>query len=69
METEEAVFAKGMYASLWPKVERCHSYVSILLASQAQLQTTVNSLLTGASPHSTWSHFQELILHMTAITH
>jgi hypothetical protein len=40
-------FAAGMYVTLWPKVEKCHGYVSILLAAQQQLQETIDELLAG----------------------
>lgn len=42
-------FAQGMYVSLWPKVEKCHNYVSVLLAAQEQLQETVDQLIVGTS--------------------
>ncbi len=44
MKHEES-FAAGMYVTLWPKVERCHGYVSVLLAAQEQLQETIEGLL------------------------
>ncbi|GAB9475912.1 hypothetical protein Gpo141_00012988 [Globisporangium polare] len=40
-------FAQGMYVALWPKVEKCHNYVSVLLAAQEQLQETVDQLIAG----------------------
>ncbi|RLN70488.1 hypothetical protein BBJ28_00004909 [Nothophytophthora sp. Chile5] len=45
---EEAAFAKGMFVTLWPKVEKCHNYVALLLAAQEQLQSTVDQLIAGA---------------------
>lgn len=42
-------FAQGMYVTLWPKVEKCHNYVSVLLAAQEQLQETVDQLIVGTS--------------------
>lgn len=44
----EASFAQGMYVSIWPKIERCHNYVSVLLAAQEQLQETVDQLIAGS---------------------
>ncbi|TMW65619.1 hypothetical protein Poli38472_008261 [Pythium oligandrum] len=43
----EGSFAKGMYVAVWPKIEKCHSYVAVLLAAQEQLQETVDRLLAG----------------------
>ncbi|DBA05306.1 TPA: hypothetical protein N0F65_007468 [Lagenidium giganteum] len=43
----EQSFAKGMHATLWPKVEKCHNYVAVLLAAQEQLQETVAELVAG----------------------
>lgn len=48
--TPTASFAKGTYVTLWPKVEKCHNYVSVLLAAQEQLQETVDRLIAGAFP-------------------
>lgn len=45
-----ASLAKGMYVTLWPKVEKCHNYVSVLLAAQEQLQETVDRLIAGTLP-------------------
>jgi hypothetical protein len=46
MAAEDA-FAKGMFVTLWPKVERCHDYVALLLAAQEKLQLTVDQLIAG----------------------
>lgn len=40
-------FAQGMYVALWPKVDKCYNYVSVLLAAQEQLQETVDQLIAG----------------------
>ncbi|KAG6614768.1 uncharacterized protein IUM83_03934 [Phytophthora cinnamomi] len=45
--TEDPAFAQGMFVTLWPKVERCHDYVELLLAAQEKLQTTVDKLIAG----------------------
>lgn len=45
--TEDPAFAKGMFVTLWPKVERCHDYVELLLAAQEKLQATVDKLIAG----------------------
>jgi hypothetical protein len=45
---ENGSFAQGMYVTIWPKIERCHNYVSVLLAAQEQLQETVDQLIAGA---------------------
>ncbi|TDH71342.1 hypothetical protein CCR75_002686 [Bremia lactucae] len=42
---QDATFAQGMFVTLWPKVERCHNYVAILLAAQEKLQSTVDGLI------------------------
>ncbi|CAI5734968.1 unnamed protein product [Peronospora destructor] len=44
---EDASFAQGMFVTLWPKVERCHNYVELLLIAQENLQQTVDQLITG----------------------
>lgn len=51
--SSETTFAQGMYVSLWPKVEKCHKYVSVLLAAQEQLQETVDHLIAGKQ-RSAW---------------
>ncbi|ETM03212.1 hypothetical protein L917_00537, partial [Phytophthora nicotianae] len=45
--TEDAAFAQGMFVTLWPKIERCHNYVELLLAAQEKLQHTVDKLIAG----------------------
>ncbi|GMF57518.1 unnamed protein product [Phytophthora fragariaefolia] len=45
--TEDPAFAQGMFVALWPKVERCHDYVELLLAAQEKLQATVDKLIAG----------------------
>ncbi|KAF4046345.1 Soluble NSF attachment domain-containing proteinin Pallidin [Phytophthora infestans] len=45
--TEDAAFAQGMFVTLWPKIERCHDYVELLLAAQEKLQQTVDVLIAG----------------------
>ncbi|RLN58770.1 hypothetical protein BBP00_00006825 [Phytophthora kernoviae] len=44
---EDAAFAQGMFVTLWPKVERCHNYVALLVAAQEKLQATVDQLIAG----------------------
>ncbi|KAH7463971.1 hypothetical protein PRIC1_006331 [Phytophthora ramorum] len=44
---QDAAFAQGMFVALWPKVERCHEYVELLVAAQDQLQQTVDKLIAG----------------------
>ncbi|KAG1691601.1 hypothetical protein DVH05_026764 [Phytophthora capsici] len=44
---ENAAFAQGMFVTLWPKVERCHDYVELLLEAQEKLQHTVDRLIAG----------------------
>lgn len=44
---EDTAFAQGMFVTLWPKVERCHKYVELLLAAQEKLQHTVDKLIAG----------------------
>lgn len=44
---EDAAFARGLFVTLWPKVERCHDYVALLLAAQEKLQHTVDELIAG----------------------
>ncbi|RHY32465.1 hypothetical protein DYB32_002533 [Aphanomyces invadans] len=44
-------FAVGLYMSMWPKVEKCDQYVSMLLETQEQLHHKIKALtetLTGA---------------------
>ncbi|CAK5239105.1 unnamed protein product [Aphanomyces euteiches] len=44
-------FAVGLYMAMWPKVEKCDSYVTMLLDTQAQLQQKIKELtetLTGS---------------------
>lgn len=48
-EGEEPSLASGMFAALWPKVDRCERYVGELLAAQAQLQATIDKLLSGVA--------------------
>lgn len=56
-------FSKGTYVTLWPKVEKCHNYVSVLLAAQEQLQETVDRLIAGTFPCSlAWNGGSDLIL-------
>ncbi|GLD92182.1 hypothetical protein PINS_up000715 [Pythium insidiosum] len=43
----EGSFAEGMFVTLWPKVEKCHNYVAVLLAAQEQLQETIDRLTAG----------------------
>ena len=45
--TADVSFAQGMFVTLWPKVERCHDYVELLLAAQETLQHTVDKLMAG----------------------
>ncbi|KAF1790152.1 hypothetical protein PC129_g10309 [Phytophthora cactorum] len=45
--TEDAAFAKGMFVTLWPKLERCNDYVELLLSAQDKLQQTVDKLIAG----------------------
>ncbi|KAE9346099.1 hypothetical protein PF008_g8456 [Phytophthora fragariae] len=45
--TEDPSFAQGMFVTLWPKVERCHDYVELLLVAQEKLQATVDRLIAG----------------------
>uniref|UniRef100_M4BTL3 Biogenesis of lysosome-related organelles complex 1 subunit 7 n=1 Tax=Hyaloperonospora arabidopsidis (strain Emoy2) TaxID=559515 RepID=M4BTL3_HYAAE len=45
--TEDVSFAQGMFVTLWPKVERCHDYIEILLSAQEKLQHTVDQLIAG----------------------
>ncbi|KAF0689864.1 Aste57867_18709 [Aphanomyces stellatus] len=43
-------FAVGLYMSMWPKVEKCDAYVSMLLDTQEQLHQKIKELtesLTG----------------------
>ncbi|CAI5722394.1 unnamed protein product [Peronospora farinosa] len=44
---EDASFAQGMFVTLWPKVERCHNYVELLVTAQEKLQKTIDQLITG----------------------
>lgn len=46
-EVGDDAFARGMFVALWPKVDKCESYVAELLAAQAQLQETIDQLLAG----------------------
>jgi hypothetical protein len=45
--SEKGSFAQGMYISLWPKIEQCHNYVSVLLVAQEELQQTIDRLVAG----------------------
>ena len=45
--TEDVSFAQGMFVTLWPKVERCHDYIELLLSAQEKLQHTVDQLIAG----------------------
>ncbi|CAI5721846.1 unnamed protein product [Hyaloperonospora brassicae] len=45
--TDNVSFAQGLFVTLWPKVERCHDYVELLLVAQETLQHTVDKLMAG----------------------
>ncbi|KAJ0397013.1 hypothetical protein P43SY_003957 [Pythium insidiosum] len=43
-QAPDGSFAEGMFVTVWPKVEKCHKYVAVLLAAQEQLQETIDKL-------------------------
>ncbi|RHY26659.1 hypothetical protein DYB25_012689 [Aphanomyces astaci] len=54
-------FAVGLYMSMWPKVEKCDQYVSMLLETQEQLHSKIKALtetLTGTGDDATLDESQ-----------